>query len=97
LSRHERYRVVTRVVEVRGFSHWAGYARRVGTAEYEVDLWNFEDHEDYISPAERKRWNRPDDLVRLYEQAPFTYSDSAAALKSLCQTEDGRRFSTTSL
>jgi hypothetical protein len=90
LSMHERYRIVTRAAEVRGFSDWAGYARRVGTAEYEVDLWNFEDHEDYLSPAERKRWNWPDELVRLYEQAPFSYSDVAAALNSLARTEDGR-------
>lgn len=90
LSRHERYRIVTRATEVRGFSDWAQYARRVGTAEYEVKLWDFEDHENYLSPAERRRRNWPDDLVRLYEQAPFSYSDVAAALNSLARTADGR-------
>ncbi|HEY7425520.1 MAG TPA: hypothetical protein VH682_14915, partial [Gemmataceae bacterium] len=39
--------------------------------------------------AKRRRWNWPDDLVRLYEQAPFSYSDVAAALNSLARTEDG--------
>ncbi len=90
LSLHERYRIVSRAAEVRGISDWADYARRVGTAEYEVNLWNFEDHEGYLSPAERQRWDWPDDLVRLYEQAPFSYSDVAAALESLARTEDGR-------
>jgi hypothetical protein len=90
LRMHERFRIVTRAAEVRGFSDWARYAKRVGTAEYEVDLWNFREHADYLSPAERKRWDWPEDLERLYEQAPFSYSDIAAALDSLYRTDDGR-------
>jgi hypothetical protein len=90
LSKHERYRIVTRAAEVRGFSDWATYARRVGTAEYEVNLWNFKDHEDYLAPTERKRWEWPEDLEQLYEQTPFAYSDIAAALDSLYRTDDGR-------
>lgn len=88
LSLHERYRIVTRAAAVREFSNWARYARG-GKAGYEVTLWNFEDHEDYLSPAERKRWDWRDDLVRLYEQAPFSYSDVAAALNSLSGTKEG--------
>src|SRR5262249_26803540 len=83
-------RIVTRATEVRGFSDWAKYAKRTGTGEYEVRLWNFSEHEDYLSPGERKQWNWPEDLVRLYEQAPFTYSDIAVALEYLCRTEEGR-------
>ncbi len=90
LSIHERYRIVSRAAEVRGFSEWAQYARRVGTGDYEVDLWNFRDHEDYLSPAERQRWNWPEDLERLYEQTPFSFSDITAALDSLWRTAEGR-------
>jgi hypothetical protein len=90
LTRHERYRIVARAAEVHGFADWADYARRMGTGEYEVDLWDFQDHEDYLSPTERRRWDWPDERVRIYEQASFSYSDITAALDSLHRTEEGR-------
>lgn len=90
LSRYERYRIVTRAAEVPGYSDWAAYAQRVGAAEYEVLLWNFQEHERYLSPTERKRWTWSEDQERLYEQTPFTYSDIATALDSLHKTEAGR-------
>jgi Helicase conserved C-terminal domain len=90
LSIHERFRIVTRAADVRGFSGWAQFARRVGTADYEVDLWNFRDHEDYLTPAERQRGNWPEDVERLYEQTPFSYSDVTAALESFYRTEEGQ-------
>ena len=66
LSRHERYRIVSRAAEVPGYSDWAAYAQRVGAAEYEVLLWNFQDHERYLSPTERKRWSWSEDQERTY-------------------------------
>jgi hypothetical protein len=48
LSLHERFRIVTRAAEVRGFSDWARYAKHVGTAAYEVGLWNFRDHKSRV-------------------------------------------------
>jgi hypothetical protein len=89
LSRHERYRIVSRAAEVPGYSDWAAYAQRVSAAEYEVLLWNFQDHERYLSPTERKRWSWPEDQERTYEQAPFAYSDIATALDSLHKTDVG--------
>jgi hypothetical protein len=89
LSIHERYRIVTRAAEVRGFSEWAQFARRVGTANYHVNLWDFRDHEDYLNATERMQREWPDDLERLYEQAPFSYSDVASSLDSLSRTEQG--------
>ncbi len=90
LSLHERYRIVSRAAEVKGFSEWAKCAKRIGPSDYEVDLWNFRDHEDYLSPSERQRWNWPQDLQRLYEQTPFSFADITGALNSLLRTEDGR-------
>ena len=90
LNIHERYRIVSRAAEVRGFSAWAQYAKRAGTGEYEVNLWNFRDHEDYLSPGERKQWSWPEDLERLYEQTPFSYSEIEVALDALSLTEEGQ-------
>lgn len=90
LTLHERFRIVTRAAETRGFSDWASYANRVGTGEYVVDLWNFKDHEDYLSLAERKRWDWPEHLERLFDQAPFSYREIETALDTLCRTDEGR-------
>lgn len=90
LSIHERYRIVTRAAEVHGFSRWADCAKHIGPGEYEVNLWDFNEHEDYLSPAERGRRVWPKSLERLYEQTPFSYAEIAAALDSLYRTEAGR-------
>ncbi len=89
LSRHERYRIVSRAAEVSRYTDWATYAQRVGAGEYEVRLWSFQEHERYLSPTERKQWTWPVDQERLYAQTPFSYSDIAAALDSLFKTSDG--------
>lgn len=90
LDRHDRFRIVTRASEVNGFSHWARYARRLGAGNYEVDLWDFRDHENYLSSADRKRRGWPDHIARLYEQVPFAYSEIAEALGSFSRMEEGR-------
>jgi hypothetical protein len=90
LSREERYQVVRRATEVHGFGEWGGRARRVGTGEYEVDLWDFREQEAYLAPAERSKWDWPPHLQQLYEQTPFAYEYVAEALERFSETPDGQ-------
>lgn len=90
LTMHERYRLAIRAGEVGRFSSWKQYARRVGTGKYEVRLWDFKEHEQYLSPSERENRIRRETLQRLYEQTPFSYSEIAAALDSLAETDEGQ-------
>ncbi len=92
LSKEERYHMVRRAAEVRGFSSWAGLARRVGTGEYEVDLWDFREHEAYLSPSQRTKWEWPPSLQNVYEQTPFTYTEIAKALDQYALTPEGEGF-----
>jgi hypothetical protein len=89
LSVHERYRIVSRAAEVRGFYSWAEYARRISAGSYEVDLWDFREHAQYLSPGERARWNWPMDLERLYQSAPFTFAEIVVALEKLGHDQEG--------
>jgi hypothetical protein len=89
LSRYERYRIVARATEVRGFSSWAECAKRMGVGSYEVDLWDFREHEQYLAPRERARRDWSVDQERQYQQTPFTFSEIVGALEKLQRDEDG--------
>jgi hypothetical protein len=67
LNREERYQMVRRAAEIRGFSNWDGLARRVGKGEYEVNLWDFSEQETYLSSSHRERMRWPPLLQNLYE------------------------------
>lgn len=92
LNKEERYHIVRRAAEVRGFSSWGGLARRVGKGEYEVDLWDFRQHEAYLSASqhERKGWDQF--LQSIYEQTPFGYAEVANALDQYALTAEGNEF-----
>ena len=92
LNKEERYHIVRRAAEVRGFSSWAGLARRVGMGVYEVDLWDFREHETYLSPSKRGKWEWPPILQSTYEQTPFAYSEVAKALDHYALTPEGEGF-----
>ncbi len=90
LSNEERYQIVRRAAEVRGFSHWAERARWMSKGEYEVGLWDFREQEEYLAEPERRRqegwygWAQ-----KVYDQTPFSYDEMAEALDRLARTEEG--------
>lgn len=91
LSHEERYQIIRRAAEVRGFAHWTERARRVGQGEYEVGLWDFREQEEYLAEPEQRRqedWNGR--AQRLYDQTPFTYNEIAETLDRLARTENGQ-------
>lgn len=92
LNIEERYQIVRRAAEVRGFSSWDGLARRLGRGEYEVDLWDFWQHEAYLSASqqEKKEWDAS--LQNTYEQTPFKYNEVAKALEQYAGTAEGDIF-----
>ena len=92
LNKEERYHIVRRAAEVRGFSSWGGLARRVGTGEYEVDLWDFREHETYLSVSTRAQWEWSPVLQSTYEQTPFAYAEIAKALDQYALTREGEDF-----
>lgn len=92
LNKEERYHIVRRAAEVRGFSNWGGLAQRVGKGEYEVDLWDFREHETYLSPSARVQREWSPFLQSAYEQTPFAYSEVAKALDDYALTQDGDGF-----
>jgi hypothetical protein len=92
LNREERYHIVRRAAEVRGFSNWGGLGRRVGTGEYEVDLWDFREHETYLSPSARAQRQWSPFQQSTYEQTPFAYTEVAKALDDYALTPDGEGF-----
>lgn len=92
LSKEERYHMVRRASEVRGFANWNGLARRVGKGEYEVDVWDFREHEAYLSPSARAQRDWPPFLQSTYEQTPFAYSEVARALDEYALTPEGNAF-----
>lgn len=89
LNKEERYHMVRRAAEVRGFSSWGGLAWRVGKGEYEVDLWNFREQETYLSAAQRERQEWDTGLQNLYGQTPFTYAEIVEALEQYASTPEG--------
>lgn len=89
LSRRERYSIISRAGEARGFSSWTGSARRLDDGSYEVNLWDFPEHEQYLSERERARGDWPPVLERRYASAPFRLSEVIAALERLVQTPSG--------
>lgn len=91
LSHEERYQIIRRAAEVRGFAHWTERARRVGQGEYEVGLWDFREQEEYLAEPEQRRqedWNGR--AQRLYDQTLFTYNEIAETLDRLARTENGQ-------
>jgi len=84
LNKEERYHMIRRAAEVRGYTHWADGARWAGKGEYEVDLWDFREQEKYLAATQRERqegwyaW-----VQKLYEQTPFPYAEVAEALGSV--------------
>lgn len=91
LNKKERCHIVRWAAKVRGFSNWEGKAYVV-KGEYEVDLWDFCEHETYLNPSSRSKWNWPSDLQSTYEQIPFEYADIEKALDKYVLTQDGREF-----
>jgi len=89
LNRRERYSIVSRAGEVHSFSSWARSARTLDDGSYEVNLWDFREHEQYISERERALWVWPPALERRYALAPFRLSEVLAALERLEQTPSG--------
>ncbi len=89
LKKEERFRIVRRAAEVRGFTSWGGLARRVSKGVYQVELWDFQQHETYLSASqhERRRWDPG--LQSRYEQTPFTYAQVAKALERYAETPEG--------
>jgi hypothetical protein len=92
LNKEERYHMVRRAADVRGFSTWSGLAQRVGKGEYEVNLWDFGEQEAYLSSSQRAQSAWPPSLQTLYEQTPFTYSEVAKALDEYALTPEGEDF-----
>lgn len=92
LNKEERFHIVRRAAEVRGFSSWSGLARRLGKGEYEVSLWDFSEQEIYLSHSQRAQWTWPPSLQSLYEQTPFTYGEVAKALDQYARTTEGESF-----
>lgn len=89
LNQRERYSIVSRANEVRGFSQWPEAARQSDAGSYDVNLWDFREHEQYLSPRERERWIWPKELEQKYLSAPFTWSEIVAALERLEQDPAG--------
>jgi len=92
LNKEERYHMVRRAAEVRGFLGWGGLAQRVGKGEYEVNLWDFDEQESYLFSSQRAQSAWPPSLQGLYEQTPFTYSEVAKALDGYALTPEGEDF-----
>jgi len=92
LNKEERYHIVRRAAEVRGFSSWGGLARRVGTGDYEVNLWDFRQHETYLSASQHERKGCDPFLQSTYDQTPFTYAEVAKALDQYALTPEGDDF-----
>jgi hypothetical protein len=92
LNKEERYHIVRRASEVRGFTSWEGLGRRVGTGEYDVDLWNFRQHESYLSASQQERAGWEPALQNLYEQTPFTFAEIERALDQYSSGPEGESF-----
>ena len=89
LTQHERYRIVSRAADVRGFASWAESASRVSKGIFKVDLWDFREHEKYLDPFQREKWDWSTELVRRYESAQFAYEDIVESLEKLEKSNDG--------
>ena len=71
LNKEERYHIVRRAAEVRGFSTWGGLAQRVGKGEYEVNLWRLPRARNIPILFATRAIGRSLFLQSLYEQTPF--------------------------
>jgi len=89
LSKHERHRVVKRASEVPGFEEWARFSRRVGKGDYQVDLWDFEEHEKYLADKDSFLLERS--LEKDYQSVSIRFKDVARALDRIENLESGIR------
>ncbi len=92
LNKEDRFHIVRRGGEVRGFTNWSGLAKRVGKGDYEVNLWDFLEQEQYLSHSERDQGTWPPALQSLYEQTPFSFSEMAKALDQFALSSAGQDF-----
>jgi hypothetical protein len=89
LNKEERYHIVRRAEGAKGYADWPQYASWVRKGEYEVELWDFKDHDRYLaaSDGDRAQWPMPSRV--LYDLTPFSYEEMTRALGRFEQTEKG--------
>jgi len=92
-TNYERYQIIRRSGEVRGFGSWSEGARRVGSGEYKVELWEFDEHRAFLdaSDAEQQsnRWSGS--LNDPYRSVPFHHREIVEALEQFSRTQEGER------
>jgi hypothetical protein len=91
LTKEDRYHVVRGLADTAGSGDWADAAQWVSRGTYDIDLWDWTDHERFLAADERQRsewagWNR-----RLFSQVSLTYDDVRGALDRLNREEVGRK------
>ena len=90
LSLGERSRLIRMASKTPRFEHWAVFSQRLNGKGKKARLWDFKEHACYLSKSERKRWDWPCELKKLYEQSPIPYSEIAEALDSISGDEEAR-------
>ena len=89
LSKHERHRVVTRASEVPGYEEWSQFSRRVGKGHYQVDLWDFDEHEKYLADKDPSNLERS--AEKAYQSVSIRFKDVSKALDRIESLESGIR------
>jgi hypothetical protein len=89
LTKEARYHVVRGLADTSGSRDWDGAARWVARGTYEIDLWDWADHERFLAADERERADWPGWTRRLFEHVSLTYSDVKEALDRLDREEEG--------
>jgi hypothetical protein len=91
LTREARYHVVRGLAETAGSRDWEDAARWVARGTYEIDLWDWADHERFLAADERERADWPNWNRRLFAQVSLTYDEMRGALDRLNREKDGKK------
>jgi len=81
LQMRDRYNVIRGLAETVGSGEWGDAAAWRGRGEYEIDLWDWRRHGQFLTATDRDRQNwEPAWERRMFSQVSIGYADMVAAL-----------------
>ncbi len=92
LQMRERYHVVRGLSDTSGSWDWWGSAQWSGRGEYEIELWNWSRHEQFLAANDRERENwQPAWERNMFSEVSVTYGDVETALNRFARKDvDGQ-------
>lgn len=88
LQKRERYYVIRGLSETSGSWYWRDAAQWAGCGEYDIQLWDWAKHEQFLAAGDRERENWDPAWERnLFSEVSITYADVEIALNRFSRND----------